>query len=175
MGVAPDDLDGVAEREDEGYTADKVAHKRKCRECARDDTAHGGHGVAVLVVSDHARDRGARKCRRDQSDADDAAHEGGGERQACNRDDEQQHGGSDGDRAQKTTYPQRHGTLMEHAGSAGGCAWKDKLKQDGDKAGGKRRGNDAADNVVGRRGVLVLGPVDLESSDLGALGPLGVL
>lgn len=62
---------------------------------------------------------------------------------------------------------------MEHAGSAGGCAWKDKLKQDGDKAGGKRRGNDAADNVVGRRGVLVLGPVDLESSDLGALGPLG--
>ena len=64
-GVAPDDLDGVTERKDEGYAADKAAHKGECRECARGDTAHGGHGVAVLVVSDHACDRGARKCRRD--------------------------------------------------------------------------------------------------------------
>ena len=56
---------------------------------------------------------------------------------------------------------------MEHAGGTGGCARKDKLKQDGDKAGGKRCGNDAADNVVDRRGVLVFGSVDLEGSDLG--------
>ena len=80
-----------------------------------------------------------------------------------------------GDRAQKTAYPQRRGTLMQHAGGAGGCARKDKLKQDGDKAGGKRRGNDAADNVVDRRGVLVFGSVDLESPDLSALCPLGIL
>ena len=65
--------------------------------------------------------------------------------------------------------------LMEHASGAGGCARKDKLKQDSDKAGGKRCGNDAADHVVDRRGVLVLGPVDLEGSNLSALGPLGVL
>ena len=71
--------DDVAERKDEGYAADKAAHKGKCRECARGDTAHGGHGVAVLVVSDHACDRGARKRRRDQSDTDHGAHESSGE------------------------------------------------------------------------------------------------
>ena len=65
--------------------------------------------------------------------------------------------------------------MTKHAGGAGGRARKDELEEDCDKAGRKRRGNDAADGVVNRRGVLVLGAVDLESPDLSALGPLGIL
>ena len=54
MGVAPDDLDNVAEHKDKGHAADEVADEGKSREGTCGDAAHGGHDVAVLVVSDHA-------------------------------------------------------------------------------------------------------------------------
>ena len=105
MGVAPDDLDDVTEREDESYAADEVADERDCREHARDYAADGCHGVAVLAVSDHARDSTAREGCRDQRDTDNAAHEGSSKRQTCDRDNQQQDGGDDSHRAQKTAHP----------------------------------------------------------------------
>ena len=70
VGVTPDDLDEIAKRKDEGYAADKVAHEGECRKGPGDGAADGCHGIAVLFVPDHARDRGARKGRGDQRDTD---------------------------------------------------------------------------------------------------------
>ena len=86
VGVAPDDLDNVAEHKDKGYAADEVTYEGKPREGACDYAAHGCHGVAVLVVSDHAGDRAPRKGTRHQRDADNAAQEGSGKRQTSDRD-----------------------------------------------------------------------------------------
>ena len=89
VGVAPDDLDDVAECKDEGHAADEVAYEGDCRKHARGDAAHGCHGVAVLVVSDYAGDCAPRKGTRHQRDADNAAQEGSGKRQASDRDNQQ--------------------------------------------------------------------------------------
>ena len=72
-GVAPDDLDDVAEHKDKGHAADEAAYEGKPCEGACGDATHGCHGVAVLVVSDHADDRTPRKGTRHQRDADNAA------------------------------------------------------------------------------------------------------
>ena len=175
VGVAPDDLDNVAEHKDKGHAADEVADEGKSCEGACGHTADGCHGVAVLVVSDHAGDRAPRKGARHQRDADNAAQEGSGKRQAGNRDNQQQDGGDDSNRTQKTAHPQGRGALVEHSGGAGGRTRKDELEQQGDKASRQGCGHDAADGVVNRRGVLVLGAVDLERADLGSCGALGVL
>ena len=88
-GVAPDDLDNVAEHKDKGHAADEVADEGKSREGTCGDTADGCHGVAVLVMSDHAGDCAARKSGGDQRDADNAAQEGSGKRQASDGDNQQ--------------------------------------------------------------------------------------
>ena len=64
---------------------------------------------------------------------------------------------------------------MEHAGGAGGRARKDELEQQSDKAGRECRGDDTADDIVNGGSILVLGAVDLERTDLGSRGALGVL
>ena len=88
-GVAPDDLDDVAEHKDEGHAADEVAYEGKTREGACDHAAHSRHGVAVLAVSDHARDRAPRKGARHQCDANNTAQEGSGKRETSDRDNQQ--------------------------------------------------------------------------------------
>ena len=88
-GVAPDDLDDVTEHKDKGHAADEVTYEGKPREGACDYAAHGCHGVAVLVVSNHAGDRAPRKGTRHQRDADNAAQEGSGKRQTSDRDNQQ--------------------------------------------------------------------------------------
>ena len=135
---------------------------------ARGDATHGRHGVTVLAVSDHAGDRAPRKGARHQRDADDAAQEGSGKRQASDRDNQQQDGGDDSNRTQKTAHPQWRGALVEHAGSTGGRTRKDELEQQSDKAGRECRGDDAADDIVNGGSILVLGAVDLERADLGS-------
>lgn len=176
VGVAPDDLDNVAEHKDKGHAADEVADEGKSREGACGDAAHGCHGVAVLVVSDHAGDYAPRKGARHQRDADNAAQEGSGKRQTSDGDNQQQDGGDDSDRAQKTAHPQWRGALVEYAGGTGSRTRKGELEQQGDKAGRQGRGHDAADDIVNRRGgTFVFGAVDLERTDLGSCGALGVL
>ena len=64
---------------------------------------------------------------------------------------------------------------MEHAGGAGGRAWKDELEQQSDEAGRERCGDDTADDIVNGGSIFVLGAVDLEGTDLGSRGTLGVL
>lgn len=146
---------------------------RGSRACGH--TADGCHGVAVLVVSDHAGDCAPRKGGGDQRDADNAAQEGSGKRQAGDRDNQQQDGRDDSNRAQKTAHPQWRGALVEHTGGTGGRTRKDELEQQSDKAGRERRGDDAADDIVKGGSIFVLGAVDLERADLGSCGALGVL
>ena len=86
VSVAPDDLDNIAEREDKGHAADEIAYEGDCRKCTCDHAAGGRHGVAVLAVSDHARDRAPCKGTRHQRDANNTAHEGSGKRQTSDRD-----------------------------------------------------------------------------------------
>ena len=86
VGVAPDDLDDVAEHKDKGHAADEAAYEGKPREGACDYATSGCHGVAVLAVSDHARDRAPCKGTRHQRDANNTAHEGSGKRQTSDRD-----------------------------------------------------------------------------------------
>lgn len=89
VGVAPDDLDDVAERKDEGYAADEITYEGDCRKRARGHAARGCHGVAVLVVSDHAGNGAAREGTRHQRDTNNAAQEGSGKRQTSDRDNQQ--------------------------------------------------------------------------------------
>ena len=126
-------------------------------------------------MSDHAGDCAARKSGGDQRDADHGAQEGSGKRQASDRDNQQQDGGDDSNRAQKTAHPQGRGALAEHAGGTGGRTRKDELEQQGDKAGRQGSGHDAADDIVKGGSIFVLGAVDLERADLGSCGALGVL
>ena len=126
-------------------------------------------------MSDHASDRAPRKGTRHQRDADDAAQEGSGKRQAGNRDNQQQYGRDNGYRAQKTAHPQGRGALVEHPAGAGGRTRKDEFEQQGDEAGRECRGDDTADDIVNGGSILVLGAVDLERADLGSCGALGVL
>ncbi len=65
--------------------------------------------------------------------------------------------------------------LVEHSGGAGGRSRKDELEQQSDKAGRERRGDDAADDIVKGGSIFVLGAVDLERTDRGSCGALGVL
>ena len=65
--------------------------------------------------------------------------------------------------------------LVEHAGGAGSRTREDELEKQSDKAGRECRGDDTADDIVSGGSILVLGAVDLERTDLGSRGTLGVL
>ena len=65
--------------------------------------------------------------------------------------------------------------LVEHTGGAGSRTRKDELEQQSDKAGRECRGDDTADDIVNGGSILVFGAVDLEGTDLGSRGALGVL